>query len=988
MPQRFRKLTVAQFEALVKGFPWTRKIDAVHMHHTWRPNRQQYQGETTIEAMWRYHTQVNGWSDIAQHITIAPDGAIWTGRGWNTPPASASGHNGNRTAGPFMFEMIGDFDRGRDPFEDPQKETALRVIVALQKQFKLPPESLRFHSQMSANSCPGTAIDYAAFLKEVKARQTARRDASAEASDAAEERGFAPGELFELIDALRGSAPGDDPGEAEPQEGGLEDGFYDAEAAGERGLAFVAASRGEGVRGEEVTPEMLRLLRKHVINLSQGHLSDSGLFRSRQSEVEAIFQEHLPAALRAAEGAEALPLRIVFYAHGGLVSEQNALLTAYHQIQWWNENLRKNGDGSKKQYSVYPIYFVWETGFFETILQLLTRIQTRTQRAVRDIFDFTTDPILEAAARALQGATIWGGMKFSAEESSKPGGGAHLAAAQLAAFCNQAGAGNVEVHAVGHSAGAIFQAHFVPMAVAQGAPRFRRAYFMAPAIRVDTFESLLRQKVGPRGPNAAVDELVLYTMFRDVERDDNCAQIYRKSLLYLISNALERESQTPILGLEESIRANANLRALFGLGGPKGPGEIVFSPSDAVSGRRASTSTSHGGFDDDPPTMNSILRRVCDLDDNDPIFSFPRPAQRGLDDWTGQVDWPEELAFLRNGGAGEEPSETGPTRGAASVPRGGRRLALCVGINDYPAARLSGCVADAQLWARTLTRLGFEPPRTLFDRLATRDAILRELKALLGAGRPGDVVVFQYSGHGTQAPDVSGDEADGDTPDLDEAICPYDYAEGRLLIDDDLAEVFAATPEGVCVTCFIDCCHSGTITRFAAGGPAGAGSGERERWLQLTPAQQAAHVRFRRSLGGAHGVRKRGLEQMREVVFAACLSEEVALESNGQGHFSLRATGVIGEGVDGVTNRQFQQRVVQAFGSAPRQHPTLDCTPAAQDSALLGASSVRPTTTTVADAGESVGTGNGKPAGTTLDPSDRAALAHALRVAADALSRG
>jgi N-acetylmuramoyl-L-alanine amidase len=298
MPQPFRKLTVAQFEALVKSFPWTRKIDAVHMHHTWRPNRQQYQGEATIEAIWRYHTQVNGWSDIAQHITIAPDGAIWTGRGWNAPPASASGHNGNRVAGPFMFEMVGDFDRGRDAFEDPQKETALRVIVALQKQFKLAPESLRFHNQMSAKSCPGTAIDTAAFLKEVKARQTARRDAEASAGDTAEDRALAPGELFELIEAVRASAPADDPGEAEPAEGSLEEGFYDAEAAGERGLAFVAASRGDGARGEEVTPEMLRLLRKHVINLNQGHLSGNGRFSNLESDVEAIFQEHLPSRQR------------------------------------------------------------------------------------------------------------------------------------------------------------------------------------------------------------------------------------------------------------------------------------------------------------------------------------------------------------------------------------------------------------------------------------------------------------------------------------------------------------------------------------------------------------------------------------------------------------------------------------------------------------------------------------------------------------------
>ena len=34
------------------------------------------------------------------------------------------------------------------------------------------------------------------------------------------------------------------------------------------------------------------------------------------------------------------------------------------------------------------------------------------------------------------------------------------------------------------------------------------------------------------------------------ERDDNVASIYRKSLLYLVSNALETDLRTPILGLD------------------------------------------------------------------------------------------------------------------------------------------------------------------------------------------------------------------------------------------------------------------------------------------------------------------------------------------------------------------------------------------------------------------------------------------------------
>jgi hypothetical protein len=72
------------------------------MHHTWRPNHSQFNGFSTIESMWEYHTETKGWSDIAQHISIAPDGSIWTGRSWDQAPASARGFNGNATVGPFM----------------------------------------------------------------------------------------------------------------------------------------------------------------------------------------------------------------------------------------------------------------------------------------------------------------------------------------------------------------------------------------------------------------------------------------------------------------------------------------------------------------------------------------------------------------------------------------------------------------------------------------------------------------------------------------------------------------------------------------------------------------------------------------------------------------------------------------------------------------------------------------------------------------------
>ncbi len=981
----FTQMTIEQFEALVKNYNWKRKINAVHMHHTWRPNHAQYRGHATIQAMWRFHTQVNGWSDIAQHITIAPDGTIWTGRAWNTPPASAAGHNGNSSAGPFMFEIIGDFDTGKDPFRGPQRETVLRVIVALQKRFGLAPETLRFHNQMSPKSCPGTAINYQAFLNEVRDLHAAP---AARAADGGEEGG----PDWELIAAVSNERSFADPADAEPQEHGTEEFFYEAESRGRSGMDVAARGGGD----IDLTETVLDFLRPHVINLNQGQFSDGGKFQSDGGQVRAIFEQHLTQAVEDAEREGKLPLRIVFYAHGGLVSESNALRMAFTHIQWWKANRELNRQGGGKNYSVYPLYFVWETGFFETLGQLLSRIRLRGRRAVRDVFDFTTDPVIEMASRTLQGPTIWGGMKFSADLASRPEGGARVVAEMLAEFCSRDEIrGKVELHAVGHSAGSIFHAHFIPAVqkVLEDKPEtgltgFKEVHFLAPAIRVDQFENLLGNRIGN---GQAIERLTMYTMRRDVERADHCAQVYRKSLLYLIYHALERDPRTPILGLEESLWKDPDLRRLFGLTGGGSPGEVIWSPSPSEEGRSASRSRTHGGFDNDAPTMNSILRRVCGLDDNDPIHSFPEKRERSLNEWEGQVDWPEELAFMseapgdRDGGQEGGPG-IGPFRGEAGARSvTGTRRALCVGIDEYPTAPLGGCVADARLWRETLARHRFAEIQTLFNGEATRGAILDRLRALIAASRAGDVVVFQFAGHGTQARDMTGDEADGDTPGLDEAICPHDFGDGRLLIDDDLAEVFRSAPAGVGITCFIDCCHSGTITRFAVGGPTGAASGEKARYLKLTPEQMAAHVRFRRGLGRSRATTHRGPQEMREVVFSACRSDEVALESNGNGHFTVRATRVLQMGADGITNQEFYRRVLEAFGPAPRQHPVLDCSPASQEFLLLAP--VAGGTPASPASPSSTPSTAGSPPRADGASGDLEALSRALRAAADALQR-
>lgn len=82
--------------------------------------------------------------------------------------------------------------------------------------------------------------------------------------------------------------------------------------------------------------------------------------------------------------------------------------------------------------------------------------------------------------------------------------------------------------------------------------------------------------------------------------------------------------------------------------------------------------------------------------------------------------------------------------------------------------------------------------------------IKAKLTELVGASRSGDVLVFHFSGHGTQVPSDDPEEEDH----MDEAICPCDM---NVVCDDDLRDIFSKLDPGVKLTFIADCCHSGTL---------------------------------------------------------------------------------------------------------------------------------------------------------------------------------
>ena len=94
-----------------------------------------------------------------------------------------------------------------------------------------------------------------------------------------------------------------------------------------------------------------------------------------------------------------------------------------------------------------------------------------------------------------------------------------------------------------------------------------------------------------------------------------------------------------------------------------------------------------------------------------------------------------------------------------------RKLAMLVGINEYPAPvpSLQGCLTDVELQYELLVhRFGFDPNDIVIvsdnaktnDLKPTRANILRVFQDhLIQQAKPGDVVVFHYSGHGSLVKD-------------------------------------------------------------------------------------------------------------------------------------------------------------------------------------------------------------------------------------------
>lgn len=141
----------------------------------------------------------------------------------------------------------------------------------------------------------------------------------------------------------------------------------------------------------------------------------------------------------------------------------------------------------------------------------------------------------------------------------------------------------------------------------------------------------------------------------------------------------------------------------------------------------------------------------------------------------------------------------------------GRRKALYIGINYFgQKGELRGCINDVHnIKAFFEERSTIDESMVLTDdnpeHMPTRENILNAFQWLREDCQPGDSLILHYSGHGGTQADEAGDEVDG----MDSTLCPVDYAENGIIVDDEVHNVLVrGLPKGVRLTAILDCCHS------------------------------------------------------------------------------------------------------------------------------------------------------------------------------------
>lgn len=382
----------------------------------------------------------------------------------------------------------------------------------------------------------------------------------------------------------------------------------------------IAAARWGGSGAVKANAYSFADLRPHVLSIgNDGALRPTGTFGNDEEDVRELLLEEFPKITKTWKRK-----RLLIYAHGGLVGEEEAL----QRVSEYRAELLKH--------EVYPLAIIWRSDFWTTITNVLQDAQRRRrpEGMLDGALDFVLDRLddfLEPVARHTGGRVLWQEMKENARLATEsPQGGLRVVLGYLMDLLHQVGK-DVELHLIGHSAGSIVLAPFAqllttvgrvpsgPMAGQQGFGRqITSCTLWAPAITTELF----LQTYAPAIRAASIERAALFALHDTVEQDDHCAHVYHKSLLYLVSNAFEEpavrqpfrhDRATPLVGMAKFVRADSAFADPDVVKLIRNQHlELVLAPNiDArLPVTQQSGSRHHGDFDDDELTVRATLARI------------------------------------------------------------------------------------------------------------------------------------------------------------------------------------------------------------------------------------------------------------------------------------------------------------------------------------------------------------------------------------------
>jgi hypothetical protein len=301
---------------------------------------------------------------------------------------------------------------------------------------------------------------------------------------------------------------------------------------------------------------------------------------------------------------------LLIYAHGGL----NNPAASAKRIRALKEGFKRNG--------IYPFHIMYDTGLVEELKDAVVRAfrGVRTRGFFRDLQDALierSDLLIEDFARKPV-TPIWEEMKsdaflpFAEKKKNTISDGLFVIETFVEVLKNTP----LKIHLAGHSTGAVLLGHLLnALDILDSPDLIESCSLMAPACSIDFYREhyeprLQAEKSGTT--RVKLPALSIFNLTEQLELDDNVALVYRKSLLYLVSRALERKTDMPLLGMQRHAKKLS-----------KHPG-LSMHYSDGKKG--VTTSTSHGGFDNDVKTMNTIMAQILKAD---PPHPFTKDEMKG-----------------------------------------------------------------------------------------------------------------------------------------------------------------------------------------------------------------------------------------------------------------------------------------------------------------------------------------------------------------------